>query len=288
MSEHEIQESRAAIAFIGAGNMASSIIGGLIANGFAPSNIIASDPHAESLQALATKSGIIAASDNNEAVENAEVVILAVKPQVMGAVCEALADAIPASALIISIAAGITCGSLDQWLRGSRPDRSARPLVRCMPNTPALVLAGASALYATAEVDVEQRAKAQAILAAVGTVDWVDSEADIDAVTAVSGSGPAYFFLLMEAMIDSGVAQGLTRDTATTLAFQTAYGAAKLAKNSDVDVAELRRRVTSPNGTTHEAITSFEKNGFRAIVDEAMVACADRSRSLARELGGPS
>jgi len=271
------------IAFIGAGNMAGSIIGGLIANGYPADAIIASDPNDEGLASLSNATGVGVTTNNATAVENAQVVVLAVKPQIMQVVCESLVDYLPSATLVISIAAGITSKSLKQWLRSDRNKKV--PIVRCMPNTPALVQAGASALYANKSVTAEQKQQAQTILGAVGTICWVDEESAIDAATAVSGSGPAYFFLLIEAMTEAGVKLGLPQQTAASLATQTAFGAAKLARESDVDAAELRRRVTSPNGTTHEAITSFERNHFRDIVDQAMTACADRSRELAKELG---
>ncbi|WP_185233503.1 pyrroline-5-carboxylate reductase [Teredinibacter franksiae] len=271
--------STPSIAFIGAGNMAGSIIGGLVANGRPTTSIVASDPNIEGLTALADSHGIHTTTDNAEAVKQANIIVLAIKPQIMQLACESIVDHLAAETLVISIAAGITCSSLKQWLN------KKQAVVRCMPNTPALVSAGASALFANKRVSDEQRKQAEEILAAVGTVNWVDNEKDIDAVTAVSGSGPAYFFLMIEAMIDAGIKQGLTRETATTLASQTAYGAAKLALCSDVDVGELRRRVTSPNGTTAEAIASFEQSDFRGIVGKAMKACANRSRALAEELG---
>jgi len=267
------------IAFIGAGNMASSIIGGLVATGHPPGSIIASDPNTDALHKLAAQSGIQTSSDNATAVKEANIVVLSVKPQIMQLVCESLVDYLSTNTLTISIAAGINCNSLKQWLN------KKQPIVRCMPNTPALVQAGASALFANKKTSDEQRKQAETILSAVGTVNWVEKEDDLDAVTAVSGSGPAYFFLMIEAMIDAGVKQGLSRETATTLASQTAFGAAKLALSSEVDVAELRRRVTSPNGTTAEAIASFEHDNFRTVVENAMLACADRSRELAKELG---
>ncbi len=267
------------ISFIGAGNMANSIIGGLVAHGTASGNIFASDPNEQNLNKVVKSYGVHAAKNNVAAVKQADVVVLAVKPQVMREVSTALAGHIPVGALVISIAAGISCESLGRWL-GKR-----QSIIRCMPNTPALVAEGASALFANASTSAQQREVAENILSAVGTVSWVEDESLIDAVTAVSGSGPAYFFLVMEAMIDAGVQQGLTRETAESLAIQTALGAARLARESDVDVAELRRRVTSPNGTTERAIASFEEHKLRDIFAAAMQACADRSRELAVELG---
>lgn len=265
------------IAFIGGGNMARSIIGGLVANGFSGSDISVSDPYQSGLDALATDFSVATTSDNQMAIEGKSVVVLAVKPQALKSVCQDLD--IGKDTLVISIAAGITIDSMTQWLGGNAA------IVRCMPNTPSLIQTGASGLYANSEVTEDQKQLADTILSAVGITTWLDSEAQIDPVTAVSGSGPAYFFLMMEAMIDAGVAQGLSVEAASQLTIQTALGAAKLAQSSDVDVAELRRRVTSPNGTTEQAILTFEKEGLRSVVDKAMVACRDRSIELATELG---
>jgi len=271
--------SKANLTFIGAGNMASSILGGLIAKGYPANNITASDPYQEGLDKLAAAHGINITQDNAMAVSKAEVVVLAVKPQVLKQVCESLQPHLSHQPLIISIAAGIDINSMDKWLGNQLA------IVRCMPNTPALVQTGASGLFANAQTTAAQKANADEILNSVGIVQWLETESLIDPVTAVSGSGPAYYFLMMEAMIDAGVAQGLSREAATELTLQTALGAAKLALNSDVDVAELRRRVTSPNGTTEQAILSFEKSDLRGVVSKAMQACTDRSIEMAKELG---
>ena len=271
--------SNPTIAFIGAGNMAASIIGGLIAKGFAAESIIASDPYPESLNKLQSLAAIRTTGDNAEALAEADVVVLAVKPQVMKSVLEPLAANMPdAKPLFISIAAGIETGSLNKWLGGGHA------IVRCMPNTPALVQTGATALYANAEVSEQQKDVADQILSAVGIALWVDDETTLDAVTAVSGSGPAYFFMLMEAMQAAGEQLGLSAEAAKQLTLQTALGAAKMAIASDVDAAELRRRVTSPGGTTAEAIKVFEAQGLRDTVNQALTACRDRSEALAREM----
>lgn len=259
--------------------MASSIIGGLIARDFKPEHIFASDPNNQALTSLRAAFGIQICATNQEAVASADVVVLAVKPQVMAQVCQALAPSLQPGTLIISIAAGITCASLRNWLGAQTA------IVRCMPNTPALVQMGASGLYATDDVSAVQKAQAAAILEAVGIVHWVSTETLIDSVTAISGSGPAYFFLMMEAMVAAACEQGLDANTATALAVQTAAGAAKLAQQSDVDLAELRRRVTSPGGTTEQAIQSFETNGYRQIVAAAMQACKRRAEEMAQEMG---
>ena len=266
------------IAFIGAGNMASSLIGGLLAKGLDAARIRASDPGAETRARVSAEHGIELFADNAQAVQDADVIVIAVKPQVMKAVCQDLRAHLEPHQLLISIAAGITCTSLQNWLGN-------QPLVRCMPNTPALLGKGVSGLFATAAVTAEQRQQAEDLLSAVGIAVWVDTEAQIDAVTAVSGSGPAYFFLLIEAMADAGVKLGLPREVARQLAEQTALGAAHMAVASDVDAAELRRRVTSPAGTTEAAIKSFQADGFAASVEKALSAAAHRSAEMAEQLG---
>lgn len=268
------------IAFIGAGNMASSIAGGLISAGHPAQAIRAADPFPESLDRFGALGEVLTCADNAGAIADADVVILAVKPQIMAAVCDDIRAAIAErEILVISIAAGITIASLQAWLGASTA------VVRCMPNTPALVGCGASGLYASSGVNAQQKDWAAKVLSAVGIINWVESERDLDAVTALSGSGPAYFFLFMEAMIDSGVAQGLPRATATQLALQTASGAARMAQESDVDLIELRRRVTSPGGTTEAAVQSFEAAGLRRLVNDAMAAAADRADVMSREMG---
>ena len=270
--------SKTRIAFIGAGNMAASLIGGLRAQGLEAAQIRASDPGAEQRAKIHAEHGIDLFESNAEAIEGADVVVLSVKPQAMKAVCQALQPNLQDGQLIVSIAAGITCASLQSWV-------GARPVVRCMPNTPALLRQGVSGLYATAEVSGEQRQQAEQLLSAVGIALWLDSEAQLDAVTAVSGSGPAYFFLLIEAMTAAGEKLGLSREVASKLTLQTALGAAHMAVSSDVDAAELRRRVTSPNGTTEAAIQSFQADGFEALVQKALGAAAHRSAEMAEQLG---
>jgi pyrroline-5-carboxylate reductase len=272
--------SHPTIGFIGAGNMAASLIGGLIARGFHPQQLFAADPNTEALQQLVQQHGISACGNNKAVVERADVLLLAVKPQVMKAVLTDLSAAVQTrQPLVISIAAGISVSSLREWIGGEPA------IVRCMPNTPALVQLGASGLYANAQVSPLQREQAEAILRAVGIALWLDDEEQIDAVTAVSGSGPAYFFLLMEAMIAAGEQLGLTPATARALTLQTALGAAQMAITSDVDAAELRRRVTSPGGTTERAIAHFEQSGLREIVSGALQAAAVRSKELSEQLG---
>ena len=268
------------IAFIGAGNMATSIVGGLVEAGQPADHIRAADPFPQSLERLQQVAPVVSCTDNNAAVAGADVVILAVKPQVMAEVCQGIAAGLAASnPLVISIAAGITIDSMQSWLG------EGTALVRCMPNTPALLGCGATGLFGNDNVSATQRNYAEQVLSAVGILNWVPTEKDLDAVTALSGSGPAYFFLFMEAMIDAGVAQGLDRETATQLAQQTGLGAARMALESDVDLVELRRRVTSPGGTTQAAVESFEAGGLRRLVTDAMQAATDRAEEMAKEMG---
>ncbi|MHC8347325.1 pyrroline-5-carboxylate reductase [Pseudomonas sp. RT6P73] len=270
--------SKTCIAFIGAGNMAASLIGGLRAKGLDAAQIRASDPGAETRAKVQAEHGIEVFADNADAIQDADVVVLAVKPQAMKAVCEAIRPSLKPNQLVVSIAAGITCASMNNWL-------GAQPIVRCMPNTPALLRQGVSGLFATAEVNAEQRQQAEELLSAVGIALWLNEEQQLDAVTAVSGSGPAYFFLLIEAMTAAGVKLGLPADIAAQLTVQTALGAAHMAVASDVDAAELRRRVTSPAGTTEAAIKSFQAGGFEALVEKALGAAAHRSAEMAEQLG---
>lgn len=270
--------SKTRIAFIGAGNMAASLIGGLRAKGLDAAQIRASDPGEETRARVSAEHGIEVFADNADAIEGVDVVVLAVKPQAMKAVCEAIRPSLKPNQLVVSIAAGITCASMNNWL-------GAQPIVRCMPNTPALLRQGVSGLFATSEVSAEQRQQAEELLSAVGIALWLNEEQQLDAVTAVSGSGPAYFFLLIEAMTAAGVKLGLPADIAAQLTVQTALGAAHMAVASDVDAAELRRRVTSPAGTTEAAIKSFQAGGFEALVEQALGAAAHRSAEMAEQLG---
>lgn len=268
------------IAFIGAGNMASSIIGGLIEQGLPAASIRASDPSPESLQRLRQLAPLTATHSNPEAIAGADIVVLAVKPQVMHIVTADIRDAVAAArSTVISIAAGISISSLENGLGKDTA------IVRCMPNTPALLQSGATALIANSIASAAQRRNAEDILAAVGTVCWVDTEQQLDAVTALSGSGPAYFFLFMEAMAAAGEELGLDSETSRALAIQTGLGSARMAAEGEVDLQELRRRVTSPGGTTERAIESFETSGLRATVETAMRAAADRAAEMAREMG---
>lgn len=268
------------LSFIGGGNMARSLVGGLLADHWPANHIQATDPSAEALARLASL-GVRTGSDNAAAVGTADVVVLAVKPQVMEGVARDLAPAVQARRpLVISIAAGIRTNDLERWLGGNVA------IVRCMPNTPALVQSGATALFASPRVTDTQRDVAETILRAVGLTLWLTDEAHMDAVTALSGSGPAYFFLVIEALQAAGERLGLPADSARLLALQTAFGAAKMALESDEDAAALRRRVTSPGGTTERALQTLEAGGIRDLINQALAAARDRSRELADELGG--
>jgi len=268
------------IAFIGAGNMAGAIIGGLVENGFDKKNLWASDPSQETINKLTSTLGIQGTTDNVTAIQQADVVILAIKPQVMESVLSPLKDALQAKKpLIISVAAGINLHSIDTWTGGNLA------IVRCMPNTPALVQQGASGLFANEQVSTEQKAISEQTLNAVGISVWVNEESQLDAVTAVSGSGPAYFFLFMEAMVKAGTKLGLSEETAKELTLKTALGAATMASNSSDSPSELRKKVTSPNGTTEKAINSFIDQNLTEIVDTALKAASDRSVELCKELG---
>lgn len=266
------------IAFIGAGNMAQAIIGGLINNGYPKKRIIAADPFAQSLE-KAQQLAIATTSDNAEAISGADIIVLAVKPQLMHDVCQAISPAVQTQKpLVISIAAGITEPLLNEWLGGELA------IVRCMPNTPALVQTGATAYFANSLVSTQQQLHTEQLLKAIGIVEKVASEDLLDAVTAVSGSGPAYFFLLLEAMQQAGVKLGLSPEVAKRLSEQTALGAAKMAQQSEFSAQELRQQVTSPNGTTEAAIKALQAGDFETLVQQALNAADTRSKSLVADL----
>lgn len=267
--------STAGIAFIGGGNMARSLIAGLLRRGVTPASIQVAEPVEALRLALAEDFGLSTVPDAAQAVPGAGLWVMAVKPQVMHEVCAGLADRAQQSApLVVSIAAGITSGQLDRWLGG---DRS---IVRAMPNTPALLGAGVTGLFANARVTPAQRAQAEQVLASAGRTVWIDDEALMDAVTAVSGSGPAYVFLLAEAMEAAALEQGLPADAARALVLDTVLGAARMLTEAGEAPAELRRRVTSPGGTTQAAIETFQAGGFEALTARAIAAAAQRGREL--------
>lgn len=271
----------AQICFIGAGNMAQSLIGGLIASGYAKDKIYATDPTVEQRNQITERFGIKCFANNAEAVANSEIVVLAVKPQILESVCSDLSTVVTQKKpLIISVAAGIRSNTIDAWLGADNA------IVRTMPNTPALIQTGATGLFANNTVSEEQKSQAEHIMRAAGLTVWVQEEKQLDAVTALSGSGPAYYFLFMEAMEQAGQTLGLDEKTAHLLTLQTALGAAKMVLESHQDCATLRQNVTSPNGTTERAINSFEDNNLRDLVFQAMQSANDRAVELADELGG--
>lgn len=266
------------IAFIGAGNMARSLVGGLLDNGAGPASLIAADPDATQRSAM-QQFGVSVTPSNAAASAGATAIVLAVKPQALREVVRSLAPSLQSDQLLISIAAGVPSAAIARWC--------GQPIgiVRCMPNTPALYGAGMTVLCANDSVTPQQRTTAEAILTAVGRVIWTDEEAALDAVTALSGSGPAYFFYLMEAMIEAGIELGLDEAMARTLTLQTAMGAALMADRSGVAPAQLRRNVTSPGGTTQSAVETLDSRQVRDAIIAAIGAAATRSAELAREFG---
>lgn len=270
--------SSAPIAFIGGGNMARSLIGALLRGGAKATSIAVAEPNAATRDALAKDFGVAVHEHAAAAAANADILVLAVKPQVMKAVCAELADSVTARRpLVISIAAGIRLDQFERWLG------AGAPLVRAMPNTPALIGAGASGLVANARVSPAQREQAAAILGAAGRSVWIEREELMDSVTALSGSGPAYFFLLVEAMIDAAIAQGLPREVASALATQTCLGAGRMLVESGEAPATLRERVTSPGGTTAAALDAFAAGDLRGLVARALDAAQRRGRTLSAQ-----
>tara|TARA_B110000444_G_scaffold259783_1_gene304621 strand:+ start:689 stop:1504 length:816 start_codon:yes stop_codon:yes gene_type:complete len=269
--------SKPKIAFIGGGNMATSLIGGILDKGHPSSHITVSGPTEEKLFRLNQKFGISTTKDNSIAATGAEVILLSVKPKMVKSVSLELSASLKHRPLVISVAAGIPLSSLQKWLGKDAP------IVRCMPNTPALVQAGATGLFANTVVSREQCGLATEIFNAVGVCCWLEKEEDIDAVTAVSGSAPAYFFLFMEAMEKTGIELGLSQKVARKLILQTALGAAKMAMENDIEPAELRRRVTSPAGTTEAAINTFLEGDIVGLFNKAMTSCVKRAKELAKE-----
>lgn len=266
------------IAFVGGGLMAEAFIGGLLAKGLAaPQHIVASDPAPDRREHLAGSLGIRTTASNREAVEDADIVVLAVKPQVVGRVLQDLASAaLAADALLITFIAGVRIATL-------RAALGERPIVRLMPNTPAQIGEGITAWTATADCSEAQRAQARAMIGALGEEVYVEEEGYLDMATALSGSGPGYVFLFIEALIDAGVRIGLARPVAEKLVLQTVTGSALYAQRSDQHPAALRNAVTSPGGTTAEGLHQLERGGLRAAVEDAVAAAYQR----ARQLGGP-
>ena len=264
------------IGFIGAGNMAQALIKGIITAGvFKPESIIVADISTDRLDCLTGNYGVTAAASNTDLAATASVIVLSVKPNIIEPVLAEIADSIAPDAVVISIAAGITTAKIAKSLPNT-------VIIRVMPNTPALVGQGASALYSE-NASAKAMEMALALFQAVGTAVIVEEESQIDAVTAVSGSGPAYFFLLMEEMISTAQKLGLDEETATQLVLQTAVGAALLAQTAaqdDETPAQLRRKVTSPGGTTEAAIKVFMENGFADLVNNALAAANKKSHEL--------
>lgn len=258
--------------------MASSLISGLIASGHSPQHLWVSDINPDTLKTLAANLNVNTSTNNDEIINAVDVIVLAVKPQVLSSVAKSAAALVQQKKpLVVSIAAGISQQSLSQWLGAETA------IVRCMPNTPALVLTGATALHANANVTDEQCDLAENIMRSVGIALWVKDESELDAVTAVSGSGPAYYFLLMEAMENAAIELGLNDVTARLLVQQTALGAAKIALESSESPGQLRKRVTSQGGTTQRAIEIFEQGGFTELVSKALHAARDRSIEMSKQ-----
>ncbi|MBK1735273.1 pyrroline-5-carboxylate reductase [Halorhodospira abdelmalekii] len=268
------------VSFIGGGNMARSLIGGLIADGHSSTRIHVAEPDSERRDALARDFAVPTYAENRAAVEQADAVILAVKPQVIREVAEALGEQLrQQQTLAISVAAGVRLRDLERWLGADAA------IVRTMPNTPALVRSAATALLANARVSAAQRELAESLLRAVGQTLWLDDEAEMDVVTAVSGSGPAYFFLLMEALEEAAVERGLDRERARLLVLETATGAARMALESSDAPGTLRQRVTSPGGTTERALEVLEQHNIHAAVKGAVAAAAARAEEIGNLLG---
>ncbi|MFL2530527.1 MAG: pyrroline-5-carboxylate reductase [Porticoccaceae bacterium] len=268
------------IVFIGGGNMASCLIGGMIANGFSSQDITVSEPNQVSRERMASTHGVLTTADNIAAISAADIVVLAVKPQIMGSVATPLAAALEHKPIIVSIAAGIPVGALQNWMG------QTLKIVRAMPNTPAMVQSGATALFANQSLDDDQHTIIENIFSAVGYACWVTQESDIDAVTAVSGSGPAYFFLIYEAMLKVAQELGLDSETASKLTLHTALGAARLALTSESAPDVLRKQVTSPGGTTQAAIESFQAQDLENIFRTAMTSALERAKEMSDDFAG--
>jgi pyrroline-5-carboxylate reductase len=271
--------NNAGIAFIGGGNMAASLIAGLIADGHVPNDLWVAEPDAVRREGLRERFAVQVVADNRDALAHAETLVLCVKPQLAPGVCREVGDlAAGLGLLVISVMAGVPESGIQRWLG------APLPVVRAMPNTPAMVQTGAIALHASPEVSDEGRNRAETILRAAGLTRWVDEEAQIDVVTALSGSGPAYFFLIMEALEQAGTELGLDAETARLLTIQTALGAARMAFESESPPARLREQVTSPGGTTERALAVFEQAELRPLVGRAVRAARDRAVEISRSL----
>ena len=272
-------ENKTVIGFIGAGNMAYALIKGLLSDGFEAKNINVSDANPELLEKRSSELGVTAQPDNVSLLTNSDIVVFAVKPQVLSVVCHELKNKASTDQLFVSIVAGIKSKDINRWLGGDFA------LVRTMPNTPALFQSGVTGLYANGLVNDLQKKSVNLLLSAVGECFWVNEENLLDAITAISGSGPAYFFLMMQSMKQAAMALGLDEETADALSIKTSLGASIMATNSGKDSRTLRAEVTSPNGTTQSAIETFQDQNFEGIVAAATRAAYDRARELSQELG---
>jgi pyrroline-5-carboxylate reductase len=268
------------IGFVGGGNMARALIGGLIGRGTAAAQLSVGEPAPAARESLSRDFKVRVSADNHSAIEGCDLVIVAVKPQQAGTVLRPLAAPLQAAGtVLVSVAAGIPIRSLNGWVG------SEVPVIRAMPNRPALVGAGVTGLFAEGLVSMEHRRLAEQTLQAAGQTVWVARESDLDIVTALSGSGPAYFFLLAELMMQAAVSQGLAPEAARLFAVGTLQGAGALARLSDGDLARLREEVTSKGGTTEAALAAFAAADLRGIVERAMQSAARRSRELAASFG---
>jgi len=270
-------ENKTTIAFIGGGNMTQSLVSGLLESGFSKNQIWVSDRNEAKLKRLSSQFGVQTHSSNTAVAELAHILVLSVKPQDMPVLMTELKEILKnRQTLVISIAAGIKSQHLEKWIG------SPMPIVRAMPNTPSLLRAGATGLYANTRVSEEQRNLAETLLRAVGITVWVNHENDMDAVTALSGSGPAYFFLMMEALQEGAEKLGLSSQVARLLTLQTALGAARMALESDINLKELLAKVASPGGTTEKALNTLETGGIRDLFSRALQSAKDRSIEISQ------
>ena len=268
------------VGFIGAGNMARSLAGGLLKNGWSQAQVTLADPDSAQREAIQTFLGVNALADNNTVATRADILVLAIKPQIFADVAKRLAATVQKKKpLVISVAAGIRIEDIDRWLGGNLP------VVRAMPNTAALIGSGASGMYANARVNQVMRNQAESILRAVGVTVWLDDEYLMDVVTALSGSGPAYFFLVMEVLEQAAIESGLDSKQARLLTLETAFGAAKMALEGHEEPLQLRHRVTSPGGTTEQAVKVLEEGGIRHLFKSAIQAAVERAREIADMFG---
>ncbi|MGI9201158.1 MAG: pyrroline-5-carboxylate reductase [Woeseiaceae bacterium] len=273
--------SNTTIGFIGGGNMTLAIAGGLLASNYPAEHLCISEPSAEQRERLANiLPGVDISADNKAIAGNVDCLVLATKPQVLADVCREMVNIVQGrKPLVVSIAAGVRGADIDAWLGGGLA------VVRVMPNQPALLRMGASGLFANSMASDDDRELASSVMAAVGNIVWVESETDIDSVTAISGSGPAYFFLLIDMLAKTAVEMGLDENAGRELAVQTALGAAAMAEQTEDSMDDLIARVRSPGGTTAAALDSLDAQNVRAIFSAALTAARDRARQLADEAG---